>query len=61
MREPAIPMDELRRPYAALGVIEEMMGEQSSLGRCSTFEGLLDYGPLLTAKSIDLSIMHIRE
>ena len=47
MREPAMPMDDLRRRYEALGVIEEMMGERSYLGRCSTFEGFLDYGPLL--------------
>jgi hypothetical protein len=47
MREPAMSLDELRWRYEALGVIEEMMGERSYLGRCSTFEGFLEYGPLL--------------
>ena len=46
-REPVMPMDELRRRYAALGKIEEMAGERSYLGRCSTFEWFLVYGPLL--------------
>ena len=46
-REPAMPMDELRQRYDALGVIEEMMGGRSYLGRCSDFEGFLEYGPLL--------------
>ena len=46
-REPAMPMDELRQRYAALGPIEEMMGERSYLGRCSTFKWFLVYGPLL--------------
>lgn len=46
-REPAISMEELRRRYEALGVIEEMMGERSYLGRCSTFERFLVYGPFL--------------
>jgi hypothetical protein len=46
-RESVMPMDEMRRRYAALGVIEEMMGERSYLGCCSTFEWFLVYGPLL--------------
>lgn len=46
-REPVMPMDELRRRYEALGVIEEMIGERTYLGRCSTFEWFLVYGPLL--------------
>ena len=46
-REPAIPMDELRRRYDALGEIKEMAEERSYLGRCSTFEWFLVYGPLL--------------
>lgn len=46
-RSPVIPMDELRRRYEALGKIEEMIGERSFLGRCSTFELFLDYGDAL--------------
>lgn len=46
-REPVMSMDELRRRYAVLGPIEEMMGERSYLGRCSTFEWFLVYGSLL--------------
>lgn len=42
----SMPLDELRRRYEALGPIEEWPGERTIRGRCSTFEGLLDKGPL---------------
>ena len=44
-RQPAIPLDELRKRYEALGPIEELSGERSYLGRCCDFEGFLQNGP----------------
>lgn len=43
-RPPTLPLAELRRRYAALGTIEEVIGERTYLGRCGTFEGFLLYG-----------------
>ena len=48
-RQPAIPPDDLRKRYEALGPIEELSGERSFLGRCSDFEGFLENGPLLAS------------
>ncbi len=45
--DPKIPLDELRRRYEALGPIEEMPGERTALGRCSTFSGFLAHGPII--------------
>ena len=43
--QPAIAIDELKTRYEALGPIEELPGESTFLGRCSTFESFLEYGP----------------
>jgi hypothetical protein len=45
--QPAIPLDELRKRYEALGPIEELSGDRSYLGRCSDFEGFLQNGPFM--------------
>ena len=41
---PAIPIEELRRRYEALGPLEEWAGERTVISHCSTFEFLLDRG-----------------
>ncbi len=43
--KPAIAINELKTRYDALGPIEELPGERTFLGRCSTFESFLEYGP----------------
>jgi len=45
--QPTIAIDELRRRYEALGRLEELPGERTYIGRCSTWEGFLEYGPIL--------------
>jgi hypothetical protein len=45
-REPAMPLDELRRRYDALGPIEELPGERTIRTRCYTFERMLEVGPM---------------
>ncbi len=44
-RSPAIPLDELRHRYDAIGKIEDMPFERTHYGRCSNWEGFLDNGP----------------
>ncbi|HAZ61314.1 MAG TPA: hypothetical protein DCY89_07075 [Gammaproteobacteria bacterium] len=44
-RPSAIPLDELRRRYDAIGKIEDMPFERTYYGRCSHWAGFLDYGP----------------
>ena len=41
-----MPLDELRRRYAALGPIEEFPGERTIRTRCFTFEAMLENGSL---------------
>jgi hypothetical protein len=45
-RETAIPLDELRRRYDALGPIKEYTGERTFAGRCCNFENFINYGPV---------------
>lgn len=42
---PALPLDELRARYDALGLLEELPGERTYLGRCNTFARFLENGP----------------
>jgi hypothetical protein len=44
---PVMPLEELERRYRSLGKIEELDGERTFLGRCNTFAGFLEYGPVL--------------
>ena len=41
---PAIPIEELRRRYDALGPLDEWPGERTVISHCATFEFLLDRG-----------------
>lgn len=43
---PAIPVDELRRRFDALGRLEEWPGERTIISHCGTFEFLLDRGAI---------------
>lgn len=46
---PAMPLDELRARYDALGPIEELIGERTYLGRCNTFARFMENGPKCAA------------
>lgn len=43
---PAIPLDELRRRYDALGPLEEWPGERTVISHCATFDFLLERGAI---------------
>jgi hypothetical protein len=41
-----MPLDTLRERHRALGALEELPGERTIVGRCATFQGLLQNGAL---------------
>jgi hypothetical protein len=59
-RPPAMPLDELRRRYDALGPIEELPGERTIRTRCYTFESMLERGPIC-AELLHEQIEHLKE
>ncbi|HAZ61078.1 MAG TPA: hypothetical protein DCY89_05835 [Gammaproteobacteria bacterium] len=55
-KRPALPLAELRRRYDALGAIEDMAFERTSIGRCATWAGFLQAGERYSAAIRSASI-----
>ena len=54
---PAIPIEQLRQRYDALGPLEEWPGERTVISHCATFEFLLERGHIaafLLAREVTL-------